>query len=466
MVFVVQFLIGLIGLGVAIDYSLLVVMRWREERSRGQDSAEAMRIAMATAGRSVLFSGVTVAVSLAALVAVPLPFLRSIGLAGLLIPLVSVAVSLTLVPALLAGVGARLEWPRRSATDPRSRLWARIAGFSCRHPVWVTVASTAVLVAMALPVLGLRLGSPEVQAYDSETSAGAAADRIVAAGIPIGVLRPLDVLSTDSQGAIDALADVEGVTVSSPEGEGWSRGDDVLLQVWTDADPSSATGDSAVDSGPRSRWTGSPRSVAAPPRTPTSSRPSTATCRWSSAWSCSSPSLLLARALRSLWLPLKALVLNVLSSAAAFGLTVLIWQEGIGTEALFGTASSGVITIWVPVAAFAFLFGLSMDYEVFILARIREAYDESGSTERGRHRRHRAHGPTGHVGRADPVPGVRRAVDDPVGRRQDPRHHLGARHRDRRRHRARSPRTGPGRAARPGQLVPASVAGSRPAGDT
>lgn len=92
--------------------------------------------------------------------------------------------------------------------------------------------------------------------------------------------------------------------------------------------------------------------------------------------------LLLARALRSLWLPVKALVLNVLSIGAAYGITTLIWQNGLGTEEVFGASASGAITIWVPVAVFAFLFGLSMDYEVFILSRMREAFDEHGDTDR------------------------------------------------------------------------------------
>ena len=92
--------------------------------------------------------------------------------------------------------------------------------------------------------------------------------------------------------------------------------------------------------------------------------------------------LLLARALRSVWLPVKALALNVISIAAAYGVTVLVWQEGYGSELLFGQPATGVITTWVPIAAFSFLFGLSMDYEVFILARMREAYDDHGDTHR------------------------------------------------------------------------------------
>ena len=124
---VVEYLVALIGLGVAIDYSLLVVTRWREETAKGATNDDAVRTAMATAGRSVIFSGVTVAVSLAALVLVPIPFLRSIGFGGLLIPLFSVAISLTLVPALLSAIGPRLNWPRRKPAVTRSRLWAGVA---------------------------------------------------------------------------------------------------------------------------------------------------------------------------------------------------------------------------------------------------------------------------------------------------------------------------------------------------
>ena len=121
--FVVQFLIALIGLGVAIDYSLLLVSRWREERAHGHDNEEAVVIAMKTAGHAVLASGVTVAISLVALVVVPVPFLRSMGFGGMLIPLVSVAVVLTLLPALLSTIGPRVDWPRIRHEGMASRGW-------------------------------------------------------------------------------------------------------------------------------------------------------------------------------------------------------------------------------------------------------------------------------------------------------------------------------------------------------
>src|SRR5262249_14605010 len=115
--FIVQYLVALIGLGVAIDYSLLIVVRWREELARGADNLEPVKRAMTTAGHAVFFSGSTVAVSLLALLALPVPFLRSVGYAGMLIPLISVAVALTLLPVLLATVGPRLDWPHRRRDD-------------------------------------------------------------------------------------------------------------------------------------------------------------------------------------------------------------------------------------------------------------------------------------------------------------------------------------------------------------
>ncbi len=381
--FVVQYLVALIGLGVAIDYSLLIVMRWREERASGLDNEAAVRAAMLTAGRSVLFSGVTVAVSLAGLIAVPLPFLRSIGLGGLLIPLLSVLTSLTLVPVVLAALGPRLQWPRRTVSDPTSHRWAAVAGWVVRHR-WLTIVGTVVvLVALTAPLLSLRLGSPLLKAYGTSSSAGAAQAVISRAGIAPGVLRPTEVLTTPAaakevSAAVSAVPGVAGV-VDPPS---WRRSGTALLQVYTDDDPATSTGSRTVRDvrdaaeGLSARVGGTPAEDADFVSAVYGSAP------WSLLVIVVVTFLLLARALRSLWLPVKALVLNVLSIGAAYGITTLIWQNGIGTQAVFGSDASGAITIWVPVAVFAFLFGLSMDYEVFILSRMREAYDEHGDTPR------------------------------------------------------------------------------------
>ena len=385
-IFVVQFLVGLIGLGVAIDYSLLIVMRWREDRANGADNDRAVRTAVETAGRSVVFSGVTVAVSLAALIVVPLPFLRSIGLGGLLIPLLSVATATTLLPVLLQTVGPKLSWPRRRLTDPTSRRWGSVAGWVVRHRVLVAVAAVLLLLAMAAPLLGIRLGSPELTAYGSSTPAARAVSDLVADGIAPGVIRPSEVvvLTEDAKDALARLAKVPGVAQAvTPDADGWSKDGTTLIQVWTTADPATSAGSStltavrtAMDATNSAQIGGSPAEDADFVTAVYSDAP------WVILAIVVVTFVLLARALRSLWLPVKALLLNVVSISAAYGLTVVIWQHGIGTQTLFSTTASGTITIWVPIAVFAFLFGLSMDYEVFILSRMRESFDQQGSTDR------------------------------------------------------------------------------------
>jgi RND superfamily putative drug exporter len=138
--FIVQYLLALIGLGVGIDYALLIVTRWREERGAGASPEDAIAVTLATAGRSVVVSGVTVALSLAALIVLPVPFLRSVGFTGLLIPVLSVAAALTLLPALLLVAGPRLAWPHRRGSSPDSRLWHRIGRGVVRHR-WVSIVA-------------------------------------------------------------------------------------------------------------------------------------------------------------------------------------------------------------------------------------------------------------------------------------------------------------------------------------
>ncbi len=190
--FVVQYLLALIGLGVAIDYALLLVTRWREESGHGASPEEAVRIAMQTAGRSVLFSGITVAISLAALIAMPVPFIRSVGYTGLLIPVLSVAASLTLLPALLLIFGHRLSWPHRRRTDPESRLWRGVGAFVVRRRWTSVLVSGAVLIALALPAFGLRLGLPTNESLASGSGPAAVAiEQLSDKGLGAGLSAPV-----------------------------------------------------------------------------------------------------------------------------------------------------------------------------------------------------------------------------------------------------------------------------------
>ncbi len=386
--FLVQFLIALIGLGVAIDYSLLLVTRWREERGRGRDNDDAVRVAMSTAGRSVVFSGVTVALGLVVLVLVPVPFLRSVGYAGALIPAVSVLVTLTLLPALLSKVGPRVDWPRRRARGRGARrtgrVWTRWAGLVVRHR-WVAAgAALAVLAPLVVAATTIRLGTAPSDALPGDGPARVAVQHLSATGVPSGVLTPIEVLvpgGEDPQRVATTLDGVDGVFAATPA-TGTAAGAPAALvdvlprhETSTDAgqDTLATVRDVVAERFPRARVGGSGAQLVDAVDALYSN------IIWLLVVVAAVAFVLLARAFRSFRLAAQAVLLNVVSIAAAYGAAVLIWQDGFGSQLLFGYHALGSITFWVPLITFAFLFGLSMDYEVFLLSRMRETYDESGS---------------------------------------------------------------------------------------
>jgi RND superfamily putative drug exporter len=384
---IVEFLIALIGLGVAIDYSLLVVTRWREERAHGYDNQEAVARAMNSAGRAVVFSGLTVAVSLLALVVLPVSFLANIGVAGFLIPIVSIGVALTLLPALLASAGPFLDRPRFRREVHASRPWTAWAQLVLRHRKKAAVAGGAILIALIIPVFALNLGEPKTSALAQKGEAHTTLTTLQAGGIPSGVIEPMDVLVTDSQAnAVAArLGQVKGVysavVSTSPD---FHRNGTTLVEVLPAAEPSSTAGGATI-SAVRSTASHLPGVIGVGGAGPGQvdfihavygSFPLMLTLIGIATL------LLLTRAFRSIVLAFKAVLFNMLSVAAAYGVMVLVWQQGHGSGALWSIPATGSITVWVPIMVFAFLFGLSMDYEVFILSRIREEYDRTGSTDR------------------------------------------------------------------------------------
>src|SRR5829696_1441852 len=214
--FVVQFLIALIGLGVAIDYSLLLVSRWREERAHGRSNDEAVVVAMQTAGHAVVASGVTVAISLLALIIVPVPFLRSMGLGGMLIPLVSVAVVLTLLPAMLSKAGPRVDWPRIRHDTVAARGWSAWARLIVRRrwiAAWVALVLLGIIIA---PVFGLKIGQSNSESLASSGPAFETLRALEENGVGDGVITPIAVLVPDDQAeaAIAAADDVSGVRMA------------------------------------------------------------------------------------------------------------------------------------------------------------------------------------------------------------------------------------------------------------
>jgi RND superfamily putative drug exporter len=382
---VVQFLIALIGLGVAIDYALLVVSRWREERTHGREGDEAVQRAMESAGRAVVFSGLTVAIGLFALFALPVPFLRSMGYGGMLIPLVSTAVAITLLPVVLSTLGPRLDWPHLRTDDKASRVWTRWARTVSRHRWPAAAIGLLAIVALAAAALDLRLGTSDASTIAKSGSAHTGLQTLERAGIGEGALAPHEILvgrGSDPTAVAAALREVDGVHGAVAPDE-WRRGGAAIVDAVPVADSGSAEGDetlagvrdAAHAAGPDVRVGGGPAANADFIDAIYGSFPLILALIGVTTF------ILLARAFRSLLLPLKAIVLNVLSVAAAWGAVVLVWQYGFGSELVWGIDATGAIPSWMPLIIFAFLFGLSMDYEVFILARMREEYDRTGSTE-------------------------------------------------------------------------------------
>ena len=382
---VVQFLVALIGLGVSIDYALLIVVRWREERERGLEGEAAVTAAMVTAGRAVVFSGTTVAVGLLALLVLPLPFLRSMGYGGILIPLVATLVAITLLPVILATIGPRLDRRRIKRRDRSVNFWQRWSEGVVRRRGLAAFVAMAILAALIAPALNLHLGNADPDTIAKEGEAKAGLDALESSGIGKGAIAPIETLApaADGEAIVTAQADVDGIHgASAPTGPDWVRdGLGVVVAVPNEGDEAEA-GRDAVQGAIAAAHTTSPESRVG------GSGPLNAD--FIDAVYGSFPLMiglialltfvLLARAFRSLVLPAKAIVLNVLSVGAAWGVMSLVWQSGHGSEEIWGIAATGSINSWIPLIVFAFLYGLSMDYEVFILARMREEFDQTRDT--------------------------------------------------------------------------------------
>lgn len=381
--FVVEFLISLVGLGIAIDYSLLLVSRWREERAHGQSNDEAILTAVRTAGHAVLASGATVAISLVALVVVPVPFLRSMGFGGMLIPLVSVAVVLTLLPAMLSKIGPRVDWPRIRHEGRASRGWTAWARLIVKRRVIAVGAGIVLLALLIAPVFGLKIGQSNIASLGKTGPAVQTLGTLRGEGVSGGVLTPITVLVPADQRdkAIAAAGKVDGVQFAT--GNRSSNGPLAVVDVVPRQETVDSSGvqvvhrvrtavDDAVDGDVLIAGQGA------------------VVDDYFNAVYDKFPYVLglialvtfvlLMRQFRSVLLPIKAVVMNLLSLSAVFGAVTFFWQQGHGSGAVFDIAGTGAITFWLPIIIFAFLFGLSMDYEVFILARMREEYDATGST--------------------------------------------------------------------------------------
>jgi RND superfamily putative drug exporter len=394
---IVQFLIALVGLGVSIDYALLMIFRFREELRHGQEVDDAIVTTMEHAGRSVIVSGSTVAVGLLSMILLPLPFIRSIGIGGMLIPAVSVLASITLLPAMMALLGTRINrarvMPRRivEGSDRATGFWGWWSNVVTRHARLTAAIGTLIVIALLIP--GVQLNPSESQAKDRPGAGDAIAGRTALrdAGISAGVYKPFEILVENGPASAAGriardVAKTEGVQ-GAAAGATWRKGSTAIVEAIPSADGASQQTKDAIA---RLQHDVLPAAAASAGAEATLGGTAAEDLDFVHAVYGNFPYvllfvivltyILLARAFRSLVLALKAVVLNLISLGAAYGIVVFIFQWGHGSEAIWHVPSTNAIIPWIPLMIFAFLYGLSMDYEVFMLTRIREEYDASGDT--------------------------------------------------------------------------------------
>ena len=401
---IVQFLVALVGLGIAIDYSLLMIFRFREEIAKGLTTDDAIVETMQHAGRSVIVSGSTVAIGLVSMVILPLPFIRSIGIGGMLIPLVCVLSSITLTPALLRLLGPKINrlrvMPKRllSNDDAESGFWTRWAAIVSRRPLVIFIAGMVVVVLLLIPAAKINPSDAETVKQPATADAAAGRQALADAGITAGVFKPFAVLveGTSDPAKLAAITaavrNTDGVVGAvAPEGDAWRRGDAALLEAFSATDASSRASRKVISN---LQKTVLPAAEAAAGAGVTATLGGSApeerdfvhavygNFGWVLLFVIVLTFILLARAFRSIVLPAKAVILNLISLGCAYGVVVFIFQMGHGSEAIWNVQATGAVISWIPLMIFAFLYGISMDYEVFMITRIREAYDETGDTNR------------------------------------------------------------------------------------
>jgi RND superfamily putative drug exporter len=398
-------IITLLGLGLAIDYSLFVVSRFREELDRagasraevpsrrgGSDAVtEAIARTMATAGRTIAVSGVTVALALSGLLIFPQMFLRSMGLGGVAAVAVAMIASLTVLPALLAVLGHRIDalrlpWTRRrtvptaTATLTDRGFWARIAASVMRRPTLYLLGSTAVLVLLAVPFLRVEFGGADERILPQATESRVVAERL-SEEFPGGGADPIQVLvsgapTADATQFARDITTLQGVRDAVPSA---SQGESTVITVSYDG---TATSERARDIVGGIRDLGEPAGAEVLVAGPTASLVDlldglAERLPWMALLVAVVTFVLLFLAFGSVVLPVKAIVVNLLSLGASFGVVVWVFQEG-NLSGLLGFTATGFLEATQPILMLALLFGLSMDYEVFLLSRIREQWDNLG----------------------------------------------------------------------------------------
>ncbi|RSM59513.1 hypothetical protein DMB66_27445 [Actinoplanes sp. ATCC 53533] len=371
--------ITLLGLGMAVDYSLFVVSRFREELANGRDVAAAIRTTVATAGRTVVVSGLTIVLALSSLLIFPQPFLGGMAIGGIAAVLIAMLAALTVLPAVLSLLGHRID-KLRLPLPQRARPgagWARIAHSVMRRPVLYVVGVLVVLTAFAAPFLRVEFGGFDERVLPADTPARVVGERL-AGGFPGGGEQPITVLVTGAPGAelaarIGRLPDVTAAAVTA------ERGASSLITVTY---PGTLSGAESRDIVSRIRELPPPAGaevlVGGRPAVEADLLESLADrLPWMALIMAVATMLLLFLAFGSVLLPIKAVLMNLVSIGASFGVVVWIFQDG-NLEGLLRFSSTGFIEPSNMILVLAVLFGLATDYEVFLLSRVREEWDASG----------------------------------------------------------------------------------------
>jgi RND superfamily putative drug exporter len=384
-------IVTFVGLGVAVDYALFMATRFRDELHAGASVERAVQTTMATAGRTIAYSGLAVAASLLGMLAFPMTMLRSVAIAGSAVVAMALVATLVFLPALLSVLGKRIDYLSVRLSKLEHDSWQgplkRLSELAMRAPVLVTIAVTAFLVLLGAPFLHINESVSGAAVLPHEAEARQLEELVASDRFPPYAASPLEVLATmDAEGldglerldeyaqAIRELPDVLRVDTLGEDGE------HAFLRVATAARPESPAASELVRSvrglhvdGISAEVGGNAARLVDLRETLIEKLPIAI------AAVCATTFIVLFMAFGSVIMPLKAIVMNILSLSASFGALVFIFQDG-RFESLLAFRSPGSIELTVPVVMFAVVFGLAMDYELFLLSRIREAYDESGDT--------------------------------------------------------------------------------------
>jgi putative drug exporter of the RND superfamily len=398
-VFLVNMLTGM-GLALGIDYSLFVVSRYREERGQGRHELAAIEASGATASRAVLFSGSVFVIAMFGMLIVPNSIMRSLAVGAILVGIVSVVAALTLLPALLGLLGDKVNALRIpivgrgsfQASNPEGRVWGAIIRRVLRRPGLSLALSTGLLVALALPVFRIDIGTSGVSALPDRFASKQGFEAL-ARDFPGQTTDPAEiVVSNASGGGVEqALAELRTSLAADPrfgagDLERSADGEVAVLSVPVAGDPSATEATNAVRELRSEIVPGAFQGTDAEALVGGTSSENIDyfdsvidPAPWVIAFVLLLTFIFLTIVFRSVVVAGTAVALNLLSVGAAYGLLVLVFQEGVGAD-LLGFQQTDTIEAWVPLFLFSVLFGLSMDYQVFLLSRIRERFDQSGDT--------------------------------------------------------------------------------------